>query len=162
MVAARRRRARHLARGDHVAVLAAQADGAAALRVDRADELLVDRAGEHHLDDFDRRLVGDAQAAGKAQFDAELLQHRADLRAAAVHDDRIQAGLLEQHHVAREIALLLLVAHGVAAIFHHDGRIVIAQHMRQRLHEDFGLFLRADFRRFGHGRSGRVRVGALF
>ena len=129
----------HLARGHHVAVLAAEADRPPALRVDRADDLLVDRAGEHHLDDLDRRLVGDAQAAGEARFDAELLQHRADLRPAAVHDDRIDARLLEQHHVAREVARLVLVAHGVAAVFDHDDRVVIAQHVRQRLHQDFGL-----------------------
>ena len=109
-----------LLRGDHVAVLAAQADRPAALGVDEADDLLVDRAGEHHLDDLDGRLVGDAQAGGKLRLDAELFQHGADLRAAAMHDDRVHAGLLEQHHVAGEIARDRLVAHGVAAVFHHD------------------------------------------
>jgi hypothetical protein len=39
-----------------------------------------------------------------------------------VHDDRVDAGLLEQHHVAGEVARALLVAHGVAAVFHHDDR----------------------------------------
>ena len=72
--------------------------------VDRADDLLVDRAGEHHLDDLDRRLVGDAQAGGELRLDAELVEHRADLRPAAVDDHRIDAGLLEQDHVAGEIA----------------------------------------------------------
>ena len=53
-------------RGDHhVAVLAGQADRLAAGLVDVADDLLVDRAGEHHLDDLDRRRVGDAQAVGE-------------------------------------------------------------------------------------------------
>ncbi len=69
-------------------------------------------------------------------------------------DDRIDAGLFEQHHVAGEIARDLLVAHGVAAIFHHDDRVVVMQHMRQRLHQDLGLFLRAFWWsldcRFGH------------
>ncbi len=77
------------------------------------------------------------------RFDAELLQHRADLRAAAVDDHRIDAGLLEQHHVLGEIARLVLVAHRVAAVFHHDDRVVVAQHVRQRLHQNFGLLLRA-------------------
>ena len=58
-------RVRRLAGDDHVAVLAAKADGVAAFRVDEADDLLVDRAGEHHFDDLDRGLVGDAQAVRK-------------------------------------------------------------------------------------------------
>ncbi len=47
-------RAARLAGGDHVAVLAAEPDRAAAGAVDEADDLLVDRAGQHHLDDLDR------------------------------------------------------------------------------------------------------------
>jgi hypothetical protein len=87
---------------DHVAVLAAQADRPLALGVDERDDLLVDRAGQHHLDDLDRLLVGDAQAALEFRFDAQLVQHRRDLRAAAVDDDRIDAGLLQQRDVAGE------------------------------------------------------------
>ena len=86
----------------HVAVLAAQPDRPLALGVDQRHDLLVDRAGQHHLDDLDRLLVGDAQAALELRFDAHLGQHRADLRPAAMHDDRIDAGLLEQRDVARE------------------------------------------------------------
>ncbi len=134
-------RAVNLARAHHRAVLAAEADRAPALGVNRADDLLVDRSGEHHLDDLHRRLVGDAQAPGEVRFDAELLQHHADLRAPAVHDHRIDAGLLQKHHVLGEIARLVLIPHGVAAVLHHDDRVVVAQHMRQRLHEDFGLLL---------------------
>ena len=48
---------------DHqVGILAADADGLAALAVDGGDDLLVDGAGEHHLDDLDGRLVRDAQS----------------------------------------------------------------------------------------------------
>ena len=147
-------RARDLARDHHVAVLAAQADRAAALRVDRADDLLVDRARQHHFDDLHRRLVGDAQAGGELRLDAELGEHRADLRPAAVDDHRIDAGLLEQDHVAGEIAPGRVVAHRVAAVFHHDRRVVVAQHVRQRLHQDFGLLLRAGAGRVCHGLSG--------
>ena len=92
--------------------------------------------------------------AGKARLDAQLLQHRADLRPAAVNHDGIDAGLLEQHHVAREVAPRLLVAHRVAAVFDDDDGLVVAQHVRQGLHQNFGLFLRAGFGRVGHGLSG--------
>src|SRR5690606_17213330 len=84
-------RARHLAGDDHVAVLAAQADGLATLGRDGADDLLVDGAGEHHLDDVDGGLVRDPEAGREFGLDAELLQHAADLGAAAVYDDRLDA-----------------------------------------------------------------------
>jgi hypothetical protein len=58
-----------------------------------ADDLLVDRAGEHHLDDLDGRLSV-TRSPARTRLDAELVEHRADLRPAAVHDDRVDAGLL--------------------------------------------------------------------
>ena len=136
--------ARHLARLHHVAVLAAQPDRLAAGGVDVADDLLVDRAGQHHFDDLDGLGVGDAQAGGEFRFDAELLEHGLDLRAAAVHHDRIDRGLLEQHDVAGEIARGLLLAHGVAAVFDHDDLLVVALHVRQRLRQDARLLERVD------------------
>jgi hypothetical protein len=65
----------------------------------------------------------------------EPLQHRADLRAAAMHHDGIDARLLHQHDVLREM-LGDAAFHGVAAIFHDDGLAVIAQDEGQRLDED--------------------------
>ena len=56
-----------------------------------------------------------------------------------MHDHRIDAGLLQKHHVLGEVARLVLVAHRVAAVLHHNDRVVVAQHVRQRLHQDFGL-----------------------
>ena len=70
-----------------------------------------------------------------------LLQHRADLRPAAMNDDGIDTGLFEQNHVTGEIPRNLVVAHGMAAIFDDDDCIVIAQHMRQGLHQYRGLLL---------------------
>jgi hypothetical protein len=96
--------ARQLARDHHVAVLAAQADRLAAGFVDEADHLLVDRAGQHHLDDFQRLFVGDAQARRVLRFHADFLEHGLDLRSAAMHHDRIDRGLLQQHDVAGEFA----------------------------------------------------------
>ena len=116
----------------HVAVLAAEPDRPLALGVDQRHDLLVDRAGQHHLDDLDRLLVGDAQAALELRFDAHLGEHRADLRPAAMHDDRVDAGLLEQRDVAGEGLAERGVAHGVAAIFHHDGLVLVALHVGQR------------------------------
>ena len=129
--------------GDHqVGILAADADSLAALPVDGADDLLVDGAGQHHLDHFDRRLVGDAQAVHEVGFDLELLQHGRDLRAAAMDDDRIDAGLLEVDDVLGESVGERLVAHGIAAELDDDGLLIVADEVRQGLGEDGGLFLR--------------------
>ena len=119
--------------------------------IDEADELLVDGAGQHHLDDLDAGGIGDAMAVGEFGLDAEPVQHFRDLRPAAMHDHGIEAGLLEQHDVAGEVAGDLLVAHGMAAILDDDDRIVMALHMRQGLGQDRGLVVRADID--GHGWS---------
>ncbi|MNY17875.1 hypothetical protein D3C86_1512220 [compost metagenome] len=76
---------------DHVTVLAAQADRPFTRLVDEGDDFLVDRSGQNHFDDLDRLGVGNAKAALELRFDAHLGQHRADLRAAAMHDDRVYA-----------------------------------------------------------------------
>ena len=73
-----------------IAVLAGNADRAAARLLDRGDDRFVDRAGEHHLDDFHRLLVGDAQALAELRLDCELVEHAVDLRAAAMHDHRVE------------------------------------------------------------------------
>ena len=62
-----------------------------------------------------------------------------------MHHDRIHARLLEQNHVTRKITRHLFVAHRMTAIFHHNRGFVIAQHMRQRADEKFGLFMRIGF-----------------
>src|SRR6185503_11643831 len=122
-------RAADLARLHHVAVLAAQPDSLAAGGVDVADDLLVDRAGQNHFDDLDRLCVGDAQTGSELGFYTELLEHGLDLRAPAVHDDGIDRRLFEQDDIFRKIACRLLLAHGVPAIFHHDGLLVVALHV---------------------------------
>ena len=126
--------------GDHqVGVLAGDADRLAALPVDGGDDVLVDQAGQHHLDHLDGGLVGDAQAVHELALQLQALEHAGDLRAAAVHDDRVHAGLLEQHDVLREGGGEVGVAHGVAAELHHHDLLVVALHVRQGFGQDVGL-----------------------
>ena len=93
--------------------------------------------------------VGDAQPALELGLDAELLEHLADLRPAAMHDDRLDARLLEQHDVLGEILGRGAVAHGMAAILDDHDLLVVALHVRQGLDEDFGLHMNVR-ERFGH------------
>src|SRR3546814_10324819 len=55
-----------------------------------------------------------------------FLEHGGNLRPAAMHHDRIDLGLLEQGDIARKGLAELEVAHGMAAIFHHDGLALVA------------------------------------
>ena len=105
----------------------------AARGVDRGHDLLVDAAGEHHLDDLDRRRIGHPQPLDELALDLEAIEHRLDLRPAAVDHDRVDADLLEQHHVAREVVGERRRAHRVAAVFDHEGRAGEAPHVGQRL-----------------------------
>ena len=108
----------------------------AAKLVDLADNLLVDRARENHLDHFDRRRVGHAKPGGKLAFDAQPAEQTRDLRAAAMHHDRLHARLFEHDDVTGEAFGKLRVDHGVAAIFDDHRRLIVALHIGQRLGED--------------------------
>ncbi len=128
---------------DHVAVLAAEPDRPFAGLVDERDDLLVDRAGKNHFDDLDGLGVGDAQAAFEFRFDAHLRQHRTDLRAAAMDDDRVDARLFQERDIRGKGLAELGIAHGVAAIFDDDRLVLVALHIGQCLGEkiclDFAL-----------------------
>ena len=106
---------------DQLGVLAGQADGAAAVLVDQVDDALVDLAAEDHLHHVHGGGVGDAHAVDEMALDRQALEQVADLRAAAVHDHRVDADGLHQHDVAGEALLELLAFHGVAAVFDHQG-----------------------------------------
>ena len=64
-------------------------------------------------------------------------------------DDRLDAGLLEQHHILGEILRRGRGAERVAAVFDHDDLLIIALHMRQRLHQEMGLGRGVE--QVGHG-----------
>ena len=67
------------------------------------DDVAVDLADEHHAGDVEAVGVGDAQPVAELGLHAEPLHQRADLRAAAVHDDGPDADRLQQHDVLGEL-----------------------------------------------------------
>jgi uncharacterized protein with NAD-binding domain and iron-sulfur cluster len=73
------------------------------------------------------------------RFGVEAREQLLDLRAAAMHHDRVHADEFQQDHVARERALQLLVGHGVAAELNDDGLAVEALDIGQSLGEDARL-----------------------
>ncbi len=128
-----------LLRTDETAILAGQADGLAALLVDQVDDFLVHLAAEHHLDDFHGFRIGDAHALDELALLADAGEQVLDLRPAAVHDDDVEADQLEQHDVAREALLQVLVGHRVAAVLDDDGLAVETLDVGQGFGQDGGL-----------------------
>ncbi len=112
--------------GEQPGVLAGEADGERAVLVDQPDQLALDLADEHHPDDVHRLGGGDPQPAAELRLDAEPVEHLGDLRAAAVHDDRLEAGEPQERDVLGERPLQVVVGHGVAAVLHHHDLAVVA------------------------------------
>src|SRR5215475_13702770 len=106
--------------------------------VDAPDDLLVDLADQHHLDDLDRLLVGYPHAPDEARLLAQALHERADLGAAAVHDDRIDPDQAQQDHVQREGLLEVRTLHRGAAILDDDRLTAELPDIRKRLQQYFG------------------------
>jgi hypothetical protein len=90
-----RRDGRELVGEDEAVVLARQAHRAAAVAADERHDVLVDGAREHHLDDAHGGVVGHPQAVDEARRDVGLLEHRANLRPAAVHDHDVDPDVLQ-------------------------------------------------------------------
>ncbi len=126
-------------RPDQAGVDAADADGVAAVHVDRGDELRVDLPLEHHAGDVDGLGVGDPQAVDELGFLAEPFHQLGDLRTAAVHDDRAHPDEAHQHDVLGEQGERIVVGgagEGIAAVLDDDGLAGEPPDVRQRLDED--------------------------
>ena len=128
-----RRLLRHL---NQSGILAAQADGLAAQLADLRGDVLVELAGQHHLHDLHRRVVGDAQAVVEAAAHADAPQHGVDLRPAAVYENGVDAHVLEQCHVLENLAGQIVIDHGSAAVLDDDGLAPQALDIGQGLDED--------------------------
>src|SRR2546425_4404128 len=116
-------------------VLARQPHRLAAVVVDQTDDGLVDLAHQDHLDDLDGLLVGHSHAPHELGLLAEPLHEGADLRAATVDDDGLDAHETEQDHVERERLLEVRALHRGAAVLDDDGLTPKLPDVRERLEE---------------------------
>ncbi len=124
--------ARHPEQG---AVVSAQADRGLTVAAETQDDFLVDLADQDHLGDLDGRRVGHAQAAHELDGQTEALHVGGDVGAAAVHHDRVEAHVLEQDHVARELLAQGGVLHRGAAVLDDDRLAVKLPDVGERLQQ---------------------------
>ena len=125
------------------------ASGAWTLMAD--DDVAVDLADEHHAGDVERLGVGDAQSVDELRDLAQPGHQLADLRAAAVHDERAHADRAHEHDVGRERGQAGVVGvrraggaaggagQGVAAVLDHHHLAPEAADVGQGLDQDGGL-----------------------
>ncbi len=107
--------------------------------VEQADQLALHLARQDHPYDVHGLRGRDAQPRLELADQALLVELGVDLGAAAVHDDRLQAGLAQEDHVLGEGGLEFFVDHGVAAELDDDDLAVVAGEPRQGLDEDLRL-----------------------
>ncbi len=123
-------------RGEQLGVLAGEADRVRAVGVDQVHQLAADLPEQHHPRDVEHLRCGDPEATLEIACDAELLEHGADLRAAAVHHDGMDADVAQEHHVGGERGLERVVGHRVAAVLDHHDLAVQRLEPRQGFGED--------------------------
>src|SRR5471030_1350697 len=91
-----------LFRTNQLGVFAGQADGAAAMTVDRVEDVLVQLAAVDHFHHVHGLRVSHAHAIDEVALDRQTLEQIADLRDAAVNHYRVDAHGFHQHDVAGE------------------------------------------------------------
>jgi len=112
--------------------------------------LFIDRTRQDHLCDLGGCLVRYPQAIDKGAFDAKLGQHLANLRAASMHNNRIDSNRTQQHDILCKVARRLGVTHRMTAIFDHKGSAGIALKVWQRFNQNLGLSQAGFFAGAGH------------
>ena len=140
-------------RGEQRRVLAGDADRVRAVRVDQIHQFTSDLAEQHHAGHIEHLRRGDPEAALEIPFDAKPVEHGADLRAAAVHDDGMNTAIAQEHHVGGERDLEYIVGHRVAAVLDDDDLVVHLFEPRQRRRQH----LRLDRRRWRSRFAGDIR-----
>ncbi len=136
-------------------VVTAQADGRLAVAPEQQHDVLVDLADQHHLRELDGLGVGDAQPIDELHRQVEALHVGGDLRAASVDDHGVDADVLEQRDVARELVLERRIGHRRSAVLDHHRASMELADVGQRLEQRDDVTLGAH-RLLGHDRLGRL------
>jgi len=112
------------------------------------DEALIDLPVKGFFDDFDGFGRGDAEAADESRFEAGLYHSRGNGLAAAMHDDRLDAGHFEKNDIAHDLADEVRIVHGGPTHFDEKGFSPEALEVGEGFGEDAGFFGGSHGRKF--------------
>ena len=112
------------------------------------DQRFVHLSGQHLLHNLHGLFIRIAHPVDKPALFADLFQHSVDLRAAAVHQHHIDTQRLHHDDIVHHGIFQVLVDHGIAAVFDHDGLPGQALDVRQGLYQDLGPAGIGNFHRF--------------
>ncbi len=128
-------------RGEKVGVLAGDAHRVRAVDVDQVHQFAAHLTEQHHPHHIEHFGCGDPESAFEVAGDPQAFEHGTDLRATAVHHDRVDTAVAQKGHVCGELSTQSVTGHRVTAVFdHHDFAVQLGQ-PRQGLSQD----LRFDF-----------------
>src|SRR5438874_329201 len=106
---------------DEIIVNTTQTDSIAARTIDKSDHLLIHRTGKGHHDRLQYRFIRIALTADKPRLNAELCIQVGHGIATTMHDDDVNADLLEQRHILGERLFQYVLGHRCTAILDHEG-----------------------------------------
>ena len=129
----------HLARGDHLAVLARNPDSKSPGLADKLRHLLVDRTGQNHFDHIHHVGVCNPQPVNEVRGNVQPLEHLVDLRTTPMHHNRVNTHLFEQGNVPPEGLGQTNIPHGMATILDHNGVPRVAPQVWQGVSQNGGL-----------------------
>ena len=105
-----------------------------------SDEALIDLPVKRFFDDFDGFGRGDAEAADELGFESGLYHSRGNGLAAAMHDDRLDAGHFEKNDIAHDLPDEVRIVHGGPAHLDKKGFSPEALEIGEGFGEDAGFF----------------------
>ena len=156
----RHRSSAFVSAGDHqIAVLAGQADRAAAGLLDRGDDGLVDGAGQHHLDDLHGSCVGDAQPVEELALDPQALSSIWPICGPPPWTTMGLSPTLSSTMSRAKAARSVRIDHGMAAVLDDDGLVVVTPQKGQGFGEGAGRV--GNWMSVHGGSSRRVGQGRL-
>lgn len=91
--------------GKERTILAGKTDCERAMSVDQSDKFTGNLARQNHTHHIHGLRRGDPQTSLEFRLNAQSLKHVRDLRASAMHHNRMQADLSQKHHIFSETGL---------------------------------------------------------
>ena len=102
----------------------------------QSHKLLVHLACKNHFYYIYGVLIRISESVYKSAFNIEPFEHVAYFRTAAVDQHNLDSYQRQQHNVAHNGLLEIIVSHGVTAVFHYNYLIIIILYIRQRVHQN--------------------------